>query len=64
MLALFVASLVGAPSIGVDKIDFMADFIHGFKTSELFTLLTFAAGYVIVCKLIALINRDKCGYLK
>lgn len=55
---------MGAPSIGVDKIDFMADFIHGFKTSELFTLLTFAAGYVIVCKLIALINRDKCGYLK
>ena len=64
VLAIFVAALVGAPAIGIDKIDFMADFIHGFKASELFTLMTFGAGYTIICALLALVNRDKFGYLK
>lgn len=64
VLAIFVASLVGAPAIGIDKIDFMADFIHGFKASELFTLMAFGAGYTVICALLSLVNRDKFGYLK
>ena len=64
VLAVFVATLVGAPAIGVGKIDFMADFIHGFRTSETFTLIVFGAGYMIICALLSSINKDKCGYLK
>lgn len=64
VLAIFIAALVGADTVGIEKIDFMQDFIHGYQTSYLFTLLVFGAGYVLVCGLCALINRDKNGYLK
>lgn len=64
VLAVFVASLVGAEAIGVGRIDFMSDFIYGFKTSELFTLLVFAAGNVIAAGACSLINPVRTGYLK
>lgn len=64
VIAIFIASLVGAPSIGIDKIDFMTDLVQGYASSELFTLIAFSIGYVVVCHVCALINRDKCGYLK
>lgn len=62
--AIFVASLVGAGAIGIAKIDFMQDFIHGYGTNETFTMVVFGAGYLLVSVLVSLINRDKCGYLK
>lgn len=62
--AILLASLVGAPSVGIDKVDFVADVIKGYATSELFTLVAFAIGYTIMCAICTYINRDKCGYLK
>lgn len=64
VLAVFIASLVGAPLIGINKIDFMADVINGYASSEYFTLLAFAIGYLLVSAICTLINRDKYGYLK
>lgn len=64
MLAIFVASLAGASAIGIEQIDFINDFIHGYASSELFTLVVFGAAYVVLCTVSAIINRDKCGYLK
>ncbi len=64
VLAIFITALVGASGIGIDKIDFMQDFIHGYRTSYLFTMLVFGAGYVLLCGICAIINREKYGYLK
>lgn len=64
VLIMLIISLVGAPLIGVDKVDFMADIIYGYASSELFTLLAFAVGYTLVGLICSIINRDKYGYLK
>ena len=64
VLAIFVTALVGANGIGIAKIDFMQDFIHGYQTSYLFTMLVFGAGYVLLCGICAIVNREKYGYLK
>ena len=64
VLAVFIASLVGAESIGIQKINFINDFIHGFRTSELFSLVVFAVGYFVVSLICSLINSDKYGYLR
>lgn len=63
VVAVLIASLVGAPSIGVEKIDFVQDIVLGYATSELFTLLALGVVYFIVCAICARINRDNCGYL-
>ena len=63
VLAVFIASLVGAGAIGVEKINFVNDFIHGFRTSELFSLVVFAVGYFAVSLICTLIDSDKYGYL-
>lgn len=64
VLCIFIAALVGAEAIGIEKIDFVKDFIQGYKTCYLFTMLVFGAGYVLVSALCCVINRDKYGYLK
>lgn len=64
VLAVFIASLVGAETIGIAQIDFMQDFIRDFANSELFTLVVFGGGNALVAVICALLNRDKCGYLK
>ena len=64
VLCIFIAALVGAETIGIEKIDFVNDFIKGYKTCYLFTMLVFGAGYVLVSALCCVINRDKYGYLK
>ena len=64
VLAIFVASLAGASAIGIEQIDFINDFIHGYANSELFTLVVFGVAYVLLCIVSAIINRDKCGYLR
>ena len=52
LIAILVASLVGE------------DFIFGYAQSELFTLVVSGAAYFVLCLVSAIINRDKCGYLK
>lgn len=64
VLAIFVASLVGASQIGIEKMDFINDFIHGYNVNDLFTPMVFGAAYALVCVVCAIINRDKCGYLR
>ena len=64
VVAVFIAALAGANAIGIAQIDFMKDFIHGYATSEYFTLLVFGAAYLLLCMVSAIVNRDKCGYLK
>ena len=64
VVAVFIATLAGANAIGIAQIDFMKDFIHGYATSEYFTLLVFGAAYLLLCMVSAIVNRDKCGYLK
>ena len=64
VLAVFIASLVGAETIGVAKIDFVKDFIHGYATSELFSLIVFAAGYFVISAICTAIGSDKFGYLR
>lgn len=64
VLAVLVIALVGAPMIGVDKIDFVNDFIKGCKSSELFSLTIIAAGYFLASAICGLFNREKYGYLK
>lgn len=63
VLAIFIAALVGAEAIGVGKIDFIRDFIHGYQSSELFSLVVFAAGYFVVSLICTLIDSDRYGYL-
>ena len=64
LIAILVASLVGASAIGIGRIDFVEDFIFGYAQSELFTLVVSGAAYFVLCLVSAIINRDKCGYLK
>lgn len=64
VLAVFIAALVGAEKIGVSKIDFVQDFIHGYKTSELFSLVIFAVGYFVVSFICTRVDADKYGYMK
>ncbi|MDE6059997.1 MAG: hypothetical protein K2G31_00795 [Clostridia bacterium] len=63
VLAMFIASLVGASVIGIEKIDFIRDFIKGYHTSEMFSLVLFAVGYFIASLICTLINSDKYGYI-
>lgn len=62
--AILIMTLVGAPALGVAKIDFIQDFIHGYGTSETFTLVVLGAGYLLVGVILSFVNRDKYGYLK
>lgn len=64
LISILVASLVGANAIGIERIDFVEDFIVGYAQSELFTLVVSGAAYLVLCLVGAIINRDKCGYLK
>ncbi len=64
VLAVFIMTLVGAPAVGVEKIDFVRDFIKGYKTSELFGLLIPALGYFTVACICTFIHKEKYGYLK
>ncbi len=61
---LFVISLVGADSLGVEKIDFMQDVIHGWQTSEWFTLFATATFGIIMSIICSFINPDKSGYIR
>lgn len=64
VLAMFIASLVGAEVIGIEKIDFVQDFIKGYQTSEMFSLVLFAIGYFIVSLICTLVNSEKYGYIE
>lgn len=63
VLAIFVVSLIGISPVGIEKIDFINDFINNCATNELFTLVVTSLGYFVVCIIINFVNRDKLGYL-
>lgn len=62
--AVLIIYLVGAPAIGVEKVDFIADVIRGYQTSELFSIMVFALGYFLVSVVCTWIASEKYGYLK
>lgn len=63
-VAVLIIYLVGAPALGVEKVDFVADVIKGYKTSEIFSILVFALGYFAVSVVCSWIASEKYGYLK
>lgn len=63
-LAVLIIYLVGAPTIGVEQVDFMKDVIYGYQTSELFGIIVFALGYFIASVICTWISSEKYGYLK
>ncbi|MEG1529295.1 MAG: hypothetical protein RR405_02980 [Clostridia bacterium] len=64
IVALFIAALVGAEAIGIPKMDFMQDFIYGFKSSEMFTLMVFGIGNFIISILCQVLNPERSGYTR
>ncbi len=62
--ALFIAALVGADSIGLGQIDFMDDFIRGWKTSEFFTLFATAGVNVVLAVVCSFITPLRTGYTR
>lgn len=63
ILAVFIAALVGIPQMGIEKMDFINDFIYNCSTCELFTMVVIAFGYLVVTIVISSVGRDKQGYL-
>lgn len=62
VLAILIASLIGAPEIGIQKVDFLQEFYHAYGQSELFSLVVIAACYLVASALCTLLNRDRKGY--
>ena len=57
-------ALVGVSRVGIEKIDFMNDFVYGYRTSEYVTMLGIAIIYFIIAAIIKIANPEKSGYLK
>ncbi len=64
ILCVLIMSLVGAPAIGVEKIDFVQSVIRGYKTSDLFGMLVISLGYFLVSAVCSAVCAEKYGYLK
>lgn len=62
--AVFVAALAGAENIGVEQIDFMRDFIHGWKTSEFFTLFVLGGANLVAAAVCSLLTPKRTGYTR
>lgn len=63
-IIIFIMALIGVEAIGIEKIDFMQDFVFGFRSSEYVTMLGLAFVYFIIAGIIKLANPEKSGYLK
>ncbi len=64
VLAIFIAALVGAESIGIEKTDFMNDFVRGWQSSELFTLLVTAGVQIVFAVVCSFITPQRTGYTR
>ena len=64
VIALFIAALAGAETVGLAQIDFMNDFIHGWKTSEFFTLFVTAGANLILAVICSFITPLRTGYTR
>ncbi len=62
VLAIFIASLIGASTIGIEKIDFMADFVYGWQSSEITTMVFLAVVNLLFSVLASIISPKKAGY--
>ena len=63
-ITIFIMALVGVGRVGIEKIDFMNDFIKGYATCEYVTLLGLAVVYLIIAIIIKIANPERSGYLK
>lgn len=64
VLTILVFYLIGIGAFGINQINFVNDFIKAYSTSELFSLVIFAFGNLLVSLLCTLLNKDKLGYIK
>jgi len=64
VVTVLICSLVGVPAVGLEKINFMTDFIRGYQTSELFSLIIFSLGYFILSLICTISCADRNGYIK
>lgn len=64
LLAVFIASMVGAESIGLARMDFVKDMIYGFVSNELAILMVFGFGYLIITAGLTALSPDRSGYNK
>lgn len=64
VLIVLVMNVIGFGSLGIEKMDFMKDFIKGWQTNELVALLMAGAVGFIGSLLVKLINSEKYGYLR
>lgn len=64
VLIVLVFYLVGVTAFGIAQIDFVNDFIKAYSTSELFSLVVFALGNLVVGFVCTKLNKDKLGYMK
>ena len=63
-IIIFIMALVGVGRVGIEKIDFMKDFVYGYSSSEYVTMLGIAIIYFIIAVIIKIANPEKSGYLK
>ena len=64
VLTVLVLYLIGINACGIEQINFVNDFIKGFRTSELFSLVVFALGDVLVSVICTMSNKDRYGYIR
>ena len=64
VIALFIAALVGADTVGLGQIDFMNDFIYGWQTSEFFTLFATALLNIVLAVICSFITPLRTGYTR
>ena len=64
VVIVFIMALIGVDAIGVQRIDFMQEFIFKIQESEYFTLLALAVVNLLIAIILRIANPDKSGYLK
>ena len=64
VIIVLVMNVIGFTSLGIEKMDFMKDFVQGWQTNELVALLMAGAVGFVGSLLVKLINSEKYGYLR
>ena len=64
VLTVLVLYLIGVNTLGVPQINFVQDIVKGYKSSELFALIVFALGNLLVAIICTYANKDKLGYIR
>lgn len=64
IIIVVVFNVIGFAIFGIEKVDFIKEFIYGWQTNELVALLMAGAVGLIGSLLVKLINSEKYGYLR